>query len=124
MKSIEKKILNSFKNENITFCLNNEYAFEYSFVLIFFKSIIIRNFSFFQITKIEKEAEKTVFNEIFCIRFFLINEFRISFIVLRFFVDIEYEVYFSFSTFVSFLNEISILMSSLNFFKFDLNSLK
>ena len=124
MKSIEKKISNSFKNENITFCFESKYASKYSFVLVFFKLIIIRNFSFFQIINVENETDDMIFNNIFCTLSFFVNEFNISFMTLRFLMNIEYEICFNFSTFDSFLKKMSILMSSLNFFKPDLNNSK
>ena len=124
MKLIEKKISNLFKNENITFCFKSEYASKYNFVLIFFRSIIIRNFSFFQIMNVENKTDDTIFNDIFCILLFFVNEFNISFMTLRFLTNIEYEICFNFSTFDSFLKKMNILMSLLNFFKSDLNNSK
>ena len=110
-----------FLKKKIVFCLNSEYASEYRLKLIRFKSIIIRSFSFFHTTKTSETTDETVFNEIFWILSFFINEFNISFIAFLSLIDIEYEICFSFIMFFSFLKNMNILMSFVKRFNFDLN---
>ena len=115
MKFMKKKISNPSNDEKITFCFEKKYVFEYKRVLIFLKSITIRNLPFFQTMKIENETEKMISNEIFCIRPFFVSGFKISFIAFLSLINMKYEICLKLFTSFSFLNEIDILTSSLNF---------
>ena len=123
VKFIEKKISDFSNEENITSCLKNEYASEYKRVLMRFKSITILGLLFFQITNADEAAENIVPNDTFWTRPFLANGFKMSFIAFLFFADMKYEICLKSSTSISFLNEIDILISSLNFFNPDLKNL-
>jgi hypothetical protein len=91
-------------------------------MLILFKFIIIRDFSFRQITNVDEVAKLMISSEIFWTWSFVTKEFRISFIVFLSLNDIKYEDCFNFSKFFSSRNETSMNISSLNWSKSNLKS--
>jgi hypothetical protein len=89
-------------------------------MLIFFKFIITRDFSFRQITNIDEVARLMISSEIFWTWSFVTKEFRISFIIFLFLNDMKYENYFNLSIFFSSRNETSMNISSLNWSRLNL----
>jgi hypothetical protein len=89
-------------------------------MLILFKFIITRDFSFRQITNVDEIARLMILREIFWTWSFVTKEFKISFIVFLSLNDMKYEDYFNFSISFSSRNETSMSISSLNWSRLNL----
>ena len=80
IKSIEENIIDFFKISKMISYLSKEYASKYNLIFIFRKLIIIRDFLFFYIINVDKDAIKKVFKIIFSIYSYFIKRFKIEFI--------------------------------------------
>jgi hypothetical protein len=91
-------------------------------MLILFKFIITRDFSFRQITNVDEVEKLIISSEIFWIWSSVTKEFKISLIVFLSLNDMKYENCFNFSISFSSRNETSMNISSLNWSRLNLKN--